>query len=81
MLEPDPPPDHQLLTIAGRIQAMGAAGDLSAMPDAARRELLDMPMALMNIAGDVRLLRQPEGREPDRGVVVDIRRVLRGRLP
>lgn len=50
-------PDDRLRCVARQLSAMGEAGELDALPEYSRRLLAALPLVIMNIAGDVRLLR------------------------
>jgi len=57
---PDDPADHpdiRAVRCAEQLAGMLAAGELDALPDDTRRLLTQLPMVLLDIAGDVRVLR------------------------
>ena len=63
-------PDERLRCIASQISAMGAAGELDALPEYSRRLLAALPLVIMNISGDVRLLRDETGAPGPLGVAL-----------
>lgn len=57
---PDDPVDHpdiRAVRCAEQLAGMLAAGELDALPDDTRRMIAQLPMVLLDIAGDVRVLR------------------------
>jgi len=57
---PDDPGDHpdiRATRCAEQLAGMLAAGELNALPDDTRRLIAQLPMVLLDIAGDVRVLR------------------------
>jgi hypothetical protein len=57
---PDDPADHpdiRAVRCAEQLAGMLAAGELDALPDDTRRLIAQLPLVLLDIAGDVRMLR------------------------
>jgi len=57
---PDDPADHpdiRAVRCAEQLAGMLAAGELDALPNDTRRLIAQLPMVLLDIAGDVRMLR------------------------
>jgi len=57
---PDDPADHpdiRATRCAEHLAGMLAAGELDALPDDTRRVIAQLPLVLLDIAGDVRVLR------------------------
>lgn len=59
---PDDHPDIRATRMAEQLAGMLAAGELDALPDDTRAILAQMPMALLDMAGNVRVLRLGAGR-------------------
>ena len=74
----DPHPDEQLRTAAQQLAAMLSAETIIA-PDYVLRALRDLPRALLNIAGDVRLMRDESGPQPIGNVLGEFLMRRRGR--
>jgi len=55
--DPDDHPDIRAVRCAEQLAGMLAAGELDALPDDTRRVIAQLPMVLLDIAGDVRVLR------------------------
>jgi hypothetical protein len=57
---PDDPADHpdiRATRCAEQLAGMLAAGEMDALPDDTRRMIAQLPLVLLDIAGDVRVLR------------------------